>query len=97
MPAADGAPTEPPEPPKLPGWRSISNPWTLFDDADIADACRGVQGALTVERDGFVLLAVPVGADEPFPMMPIFCFGEPEMIEGRGYVVFKTQNGNLAI
>ena len=79
------------------GWRPIQEPSALFDDSDLANACRGVRGSLTMEADGITLLAIPVTPTEPFPLMPVFCFGDPVMIGGSEYVVFKSKNGNFVI
>ena len=79
------------------GWRPIDDPSALFNDSDLANACRGVRGALTMDADGVTLLAVPVTPAEPFPLMPVFCFGDPVMIGGLEYMVFKSKNGNFVI
>ena len=78
-------------------WRVAENPAELFRDQDIAEACKTASGALTAERDGFTLLAIPVSQETPFPMMPVFCFGESEIIGGREYIVFKAKDGNLSL
>lgn len=79
------------------GWEPISNPSNLFTDKDIADVCERVRGAFTLNRDGITMLAVPVQSNEPFPMMPIFCFGHNQTIAGREYIVFKIREGKLLL
>lgn len=79
------------------GWVPIAHPGNLFADPDVREASAGVYGALTQEQDGLVLLAVPVAQDEPFPMMPVFCFGSSGQIGGREYIIFKIKNGNLTL
>ncbi len=76
-------------------WRPEQAAHELFRDTDIADVCRGLKGALRKEQGGKTLLAVPCRGDEPFPMMPVFCFGSCEMIEGEPYVVFGITDGKL--
>lgn len=76
-------------------WRPEPAAHELFRDTDIADVCRGLKGALRKEQGGKTLLAVPCRGDEPFPMMPVFCFGSCEMIEGEQYVVFGITDGKL--
>lgn len=79
------------------GWEPIDDPSRLFSDADIAAACRGAKGCLTMQSDGITLLAIPIVPDEPFPMMPVFCFGDSVKINGREYIVFKSKSGNFVI
>ena len=88
---------EPSESTAAAGWKPISDPSRLFTDPDIAAACAGAKGCLTMQADGITLLAVPVVPDEPFPMMPVFCFGDSVKINGREYIVFKSKNGNFVI
>ena len=84
--------------PEMPdGWSPTDNPGGLFHDPDFAQICRGVKGALTKQSDEYILLAVPVSQDEPFPMMPVFCFGDSGRIDGREYIIFKIKNGKLAL
>ena len=78
-------------------WRYIEDPSVLFADKDIAKACNGIKAALTAQENGFTLLAVPISSNEPFPSMPIFCFGNAETIAGRSYIVFNIKNGYLSV
>ena len=88
----------PPEPPKAAGvWTPIADPSVLFSDPDTADACRNANGALTMERNGVRFLAIPVSSGEPFPMMPVLCFGDSAQIGGREYIVFKSKNGKFLV
>jgi hypothetical protein len=86
---------------ELPGtsdWRPAGNPAALFfEDRDIARSCEGVTDALVSARAGLVLLAVPISPGEPFPMMPVFCFGTPWKIGGRDYIVFRIKDGCLTL
>ena len=76
-------------------WVPEPEPWRLFSDADISESCRKVKGAY-VRFDGDTsYLAVPISSNEPFPPMPIFCFGSPEKINGADYVVFTMKNGRF--
>ena len=76
-------------------WECEYEPWGMFDDDDIKNACRGISGALRRRRGDLDCLAVPVSPYEPFPIMPVFCFGEIEEINGRQYVVFNVKSGKL--
>jgi hypothetical protein len=52
---------------------------------------------LVREEDGAVYIAAEVADDKPFALMPIFCLGTPETIDGAEYLVFKVENGVLTI
>lgn len=85
------------EPPPDDVWYPAENPASLFDDPEIAKSCENVMGALAKTEDDTLLLAVPVSPDEPFSMMPVFCFGSPRQIDGMDYIVFKIKDGYLAL
>lgn len=76
-------------------WREMQSPSSLFSDPELRVICAGITGALYREESGAGFLAVPVSDDRPFPLMPVFCCGEPESIDGREYVVFKILGGRL--
>ena len=76
-------------------WLPAYDAASLFSDADIASACRDVTGALTKESRDSRLLAIPILLDAPFPLMPVFCFGWSEKIDGKDYVVFRVRDGKL--
>ena len=79
------------------GWTRVETPGMFFSDLSVAEACESVSGALVAARDGFELLAVPISPEEPFPLMPVFCFGSSEIIAGREYIIFKIKDGNLTL
>lgn len=79
------------------GWIPLPNPGILFEDESIQEACEGIKNALITERDGDILLAVPVLPTEPFPLMPVFCFGSSGQAGGRECLIFKVRNGNLIL
>lgn len=76
-------------------WEREEYPELLFQDADLAQVCSGVKEALKLTYEGIVFLAIPLSPYEPFPAMPIFCFGESLTIAGKDYIVFKIKNGKL--
>jgi hypothetical protein len=79
---------------KTPFFAPLANPSSLFSEP--SGYCDGeLSGALARYEDGITYLAVPLDAGEPFPLLPVFCFGEPERIDGRDYLVFKLNNGIL--
>ncbi|MGE4485574.1 MAG: hypothetical protein AB7C97_10745 [Oscillospiraceae bacterium] len=82
-------------PPESPLWLPAYDAASLFSDADIASACRDVTGALTMEDGNSQLIAIPIILGAPFPLMPVFCFGRSEIIDGNNYVVFRVRNGKL--
>jgi hypothetical protein len=92
VPESAGAPPETAD-----GWMSLPNPGILFDDQSIGEACQGITNALITERDGFVLLAIPVLPTEPFPLMPVFCFGSSGQVGGQDCIIFKIKDGNMIL
>ena len=76
-------------------WEPIYAPASLFSDADIQEACTGVSGALVMYDKDYTFLAVPLDSHSPFPMMPIFCFGDSIFIGKKEYVMFRIRNGIL--
>ena len=93
-PPPEAAP--PSEPPVSADWHPINDPAVLFHDSDIANACKNARGALIRSAGDTTFLAIPATDDEPFPMMPVFCLGEPETIEGREYIIFSAKNGSIS-
>lgn len=77
-------------------WWPSKNPQRLFCDEDLQKACENISNALEKYLDGgLILLAVPFDTGGPFPLMPIFCFGESMYIKGKNYLVFCLRDGNL--
>ena len=76
-------------------WTQEHEPWLLFNDEELKNACSNISGALRKDTPDSTLLAVPISSSEPFPMMPIFCFGEAQFIDSKQYVVFTIKNGQL--
>ena len=79
----------------VPEWQQENAAHKLFKDEEMKSACSELRGALTRKQDGITMLAVPCRGDEPFPMMPIFCFGKSEIIAGEPYVVFGVKDGEI--
>ncbi|MDR0917518.1 MAG: hypothetical protein LBN02_10095 [Oscillospiraceae bacterium] len=82
-------------PPALLGWSAIAEPRELFRESGLSAITGDMSGALTRRDDALVYLAAPIEEDAEFAMMPVFCFGTPEVIGGRGYLVFKLRDGVL--
>jgi len=76
-------------------WQFEERPWELFADEEFRDICKNITGALRMTVEGVTLLAIPLVSGEPFPAMPIFCFGESLQIQGEDYLIFKIKNGEL--
>ncbi|MDR2664827.1 MAG: hypothetical protein LBC21_00930 [Oscillospiraceae bacterium] len=75
-------------------WRAEKAPEALFSDRALADAARGICGALRAEADGCVMLALPIDDTSPIPLMAAFCLGEPWFIDGAEYLVFTVRSGS---
>ena len=76
-------------------WVVEAHPGNLFSDPDLASACSHVRSALVKRDGGTVLLAIPISADEPFPLMPVFRFGSTMLLGQQDYIVFQLKNGIL--
>ena len=85
--------TESPAPAK---WTPHPTPGILFTDPDLVAAGTEVTGAMTRPcGDDCIALAVPFEGGKPFPLLPIFCHGQNEEIDGKAYLTFRIRNGNL--
>lgn len=86
-----------PEPPQSEEavWQPEYEPWRLFEDDDIRASCRKIKGAYSKSENGRDYLAVPISPYEPFPTMPIFCFGSLCKINGGDHIVFTLENGKF--
>lgn len=76
-------------------WEEMAEPWKVFRDRELSRAAKGVYGALAAEVGKEVFLAIPMDSERAFPPLPVFRFGEPAMIRGRSYVVFRLIDGVL--
>lgn len=76
-------------------WERIDNLGLIFQDEILAESCKNVRGALRMETEDGILLAIPAERDEPFPLMPIFCFGMWDQINGKNYIIFKIKDGYI--
>ena len=75
-------------------WAQEPEPQRHFSDQELQIVCRSVNGAMKKKgRCGETLLAIPFDTDNPFPLMPIFCFGESIRIHGKSYLMFRIKDG----
>jgi hypothetical protein len=79
------------------GWTAMPAPGLLFNSPSIQEACEGISNALVAEQDGLLFLAVPIIPNEPFPMMPVFCFGSSGKVGRQDCIIFKIRDGNLTL
>ena len=74
------------------GYAPISDAAGLFAEPDIY--CEGtIEGALVKVEGSVTHLAVPMRVDTPFPLLSIFCFGEPIRMGETDYLVFRLREG----
>lgn len=77
-------------------WVNEEDPQSLFSDEELRQVCQSVSGTLKKHLDnGNIMLAMPFIANEPFPLMQIFCFGESMSIRDKNYLVFQIKDGKL--
>lgn len=72
-------------------WRETAAPGSYFTDPELCAACDGKKGVL-MDRDQ---IAFPLSDETDFPLLPVFCFGEPGRIRGRDYIIFHLLNGQI--
>jgi len=85
-----------PEPMPTAPWTAHPDPGLLFLDPDLIAACANISGAMTRPcGNDCIALAVPFESGKPFPLMPVFCFGKAEEVNGRSHLVFQIKNGIL--
>ena len=82
---------------KLPqGFQKRNPSQKLFgQDALLSDALKETgEGFFKEEAEGAFCLAFPWNPNRPFPMVPLFCFACPAMLDGSQYLLFRFgQNG----
>lgn len=81
------------------GWQEERSPERLFRDPALQELGRVLarEGVLTRQEGEATLLAVPLDPGRPFAAMPIFCFGSPETINGRNWIVFRIMEGSPTV
>lgn len=75
-------------PPRPQAWEEAPRPETLFRTPWLRRALNGRSGALTAPAGKGRLLALPFGAEDPFPLPSLFCLARVQTIRGRRYAVF---------
>ena len=76
-------------------WQELRQPGSYFQDAALARATRDIPGVLGIREGEKQLLAIPMESDKPFPPLPVFRYGDPVVIGGKSYVLFRLLNGQL--
>ena len=77
-------------------WKKVDDISPLFKSGEVAQDFEEPVGALYRKDGEFEYIAISASPDEPFPLMPVFCFGEQQSIDGKEYIVFKIKNGKLS-
>lgn len=77
------------------GWTAVFNPGVLFADAQLKTAAGGIAGAISRQKGKILELAIPFEVGKPFPLMPIFCLGRWDEIDGITYLIFSLEDGVL--
>lgn len=74
------------------GWTRISQPARLMGEPLLAQTAGSGEALLYKDEKGF-LLAYRFRTDRPFPLAPLFCFGQIRELEGELYVTFPFRPG----
>ena len=80
---------------QTPAWRTAAGSDLIFEDGQLTASCRGRTDLLARGTRAQLLLAVPVAPDAPFPLMPVFRYGDTRIIDGQSYVVFALEDGKF--
>ena len=77
------------------GWGERTDLSGLFDDLILA---RSVEKTALWRKEpvGFSL-AFPWDSQVPFPMVPVFCFGRVEKMEGKPWLIFSFRDGGWPV
>ncbi len=76
-------------------WRPLKEPERILRDADLIACCRKYGGVCWRRAGDKTYIGAPFGEDRPFPLMPAFCFGRPETVNGCMWLVFEIRDGLL--
>ena len=82
-------------PPKESTWIAKENISSFFTDPLLKAVGNTVHGGLVQHEGAHTKVAIRFESGAPFPLMPIFCKGEPMNIEGKTYLVFTLENGQI--
>lgn len=76
-------------------WQRERKASEYFHDPILKTAAQHCNPILKRQDNSGFSLAVPFHPEQPFPMIPIFCFGETRQIAGQEYIIFSFDiNGN---
>lgn len=74
--------------PKQEPWQSVSEPDRLFQTRWLREQLGGRSGVLTRLRNGETHVAIPYDKGNSFPLVPLFCFADLQVIQGAACLVF---------
>lgn len=69
-------------------WQAAEHPGLLFESPFLRTRLEGVPRAWRREREGLLLLAIPLEEGGPFPLEALFCLARVERVAGRLCAVF---------
>ena len=82
-------------PSKQANWIAEENISRFFADPLLKAVSSTIQGGLARQEGMHTKIAVPFESGAPFPLMPIFCKGEAMEMNGKSYLVFTLENGQI--
>ena len=69
-------------------WQAAEHPGLLFESPFLRTRLEGVPRAWRREREGLLLLAIPLEEGGPFPLEALFCLARVERVAGQLCAVF---------
>lgn len=78
-------------------WELISEPHRQICDPWLRQQLQETHGALVCMETETLFVAVPYDRETSFPMVPLFCFADIQVIRKRSYAVFAFDGENRPV
>lgn len=78
-------------------WQPEPEPQRFFSDPLLASRWSGIKNVLTKKEKNGILLAVEFKENEPFALLPMFCLGKPDIINGKKSLVFRINSAGYPV
>ena len=78
-------------------WQPEPEPQRLFSDPLLANRWAGIKNVFTKKEKNSTLLAVEFKENEPFALLPMFCLGKPDIINGKKSLIFRINSAGYPI
>ena len=69
-------------------WQSLQRPEDWFRSHWLCALLRGLNGVLGYREKDRITLAIPFDPQKSFPLLPLFCLGQAEQIQGKSCILY---------